>query len=140
MRLLLDLESQLPGENEIAPALRLLDRVFADYPRAVDLVLADAFYCVAPFFNYLLSRGKDALVVLKDERRNLYQDAAGLWERVQSQQGQYRSRECQWWDFQELLSWPEVKQPLRVVRSLESWTVKRQITKLETTGGVKFSV
>jgi hypothetical protein len=133
LRLLLDLEPQRPGENELAPALRLLDRVIGSYPRAFDLVLADAFYGVAPFFNYLSSRGKHALVVLKDERRNLYQDAAGLWEKVQPQKGQYRSHECQWWDFPELLSWPEVNQPLRVVRSMESWSVKRQITKQETT-------
>jgi hypothetical protein len=127
--LLLDLEPQRPGENEVAAALRLLDRVIEAYPRAFDLLLADALYGIAPFFNYLRSRGKHALVVLKDERRNLYQDAAGLWERVQAQQGQYRSHECQWWDFPELLSWPEVNEPLRVVRSLESWSVKHQLTK-----------
>lgn len=132
LRLLLDLEPQRPGENEVATALRLLDRVIEAYPRAFDLVLADALYGIAPFFNYLWSRGKHALVVLKDERRNLYQDAAGLWERVRSQQGQYRSHECQWWDFPDLRSWPEVNAPLRVVRSLESWSVKRQITKQET--------
>jgi Transposase DDE domain len=128
---LLDLEPQHPGENEVATAQRLLERVIADYPRAFDLVLADALYGVAPFFNYLLSRGKDVLVVLKDERRNLYQDAVGLWERVQPQKGQYRSHDCLWWDFPDLLSWPEVKGPLRVVRSQESWSVKRQITKQE---------
>ena len=130
---LLDLEPQRPGENEVATAQRLLDRVIADYPRAFDVVLADALYCVAPFFNYLWSRGKDVLVVLKDERRNLYQDAAGLWERVQPQTGQYRSHKCLWWDFPDLVSWPEVKAPLRVVRSQESWSVKRQITKQEDT-------
>lgn len=128
---LLDLEPQRPDENEVATAQRLLDRVIADYPRAFDVVLADALYGIAPFFNYLLSRGKDALVVLKDERRNLYQDAAGLWEKVQPQTGQYRSHQCLWWDFPDLVSWPEVKAPLRVVRSQESWSVKRQITKQE---------
>lgn len=128
---LLDLEPQRPGENEVAAAQRLLGRVIAAYPRAFDVVLADALYGVAPFFNYLLSHRKDALVVLKDERRNLYQDAAGLWERVQPQTGQYRSHTCRWWDFPDLLSWPEVKGPLRVVRSQESWSVKRQITKQE---------
>lgn len=129
LRLLLDLEPQRPEENEVAAAQRLVDRVITAYPRAFDLILADAFYGVAPFFNYLLSRGKHVLVVLKDERRNLYQDAAGLWERVQPQQGQYRSHDCLWWDFPDLLSWPEVKEPVRVVRSQESWSVKRQITK-----------
>jgi hypothetical protein len=35
--------------------------------RAFDLVLADALYAEAPFFNFLLAHGKHALVVLKDE-------------------------------------------------------------------------
>jgi len=56
----------------VATAQRLLDRVIRTYPRAFELVLADALYCVAPFFNYLLSRGKHVLTFLKDERRNLY--------------------------------------------------------------------
>lgn len=133
VRLLLDLEPQRSGEDEGTTARRLLDRVLAAYPRAFDVVLADALYGTAPFFNFLLSRGKHALVVLKDERRNLYQDAAGLWERLEPLKGEYRSRTCLWWDFPELLSWPEVKAPLRVVRSQESWSVKRQLTKQETT-------
>jgi hypothetical protein len=128
VRLLLDLEPLRPGEDEVGVAQRLLDRVIATYPRAFDVVLGDALYATAPFFNFLLARGKDVLVVLKDERRNLYQDAAGLWEHVQPQKGQYRSRTCLWWDFPDLLSWPEVKAPVRVVRSLESWSVKRQLT------------
>lgn len=133
VRLLLDLEPQLSGEDEVTTARRLLERVIAAYPRAFDVVLADALYGTAPFFNFLLAHGKHALVVLKDERRNLYQDAAGLWERRQPLKGAYRSRDCLWWDFPELLSWPEVKAPVRVVRSQESWSVKRQLSKQATT-------
>ena len=77
VRLLLDHEPQRPGEDEVETALRLLARVIPAYPRAFDLVLADALYAKAPFFNSLLARGKQALVVLKEERRNLYQDVAG---------------------------------------------------------------
>ena len=36
VRLLLDLEPLQPGEAELAPALRLLERVLAAYPRAFD--------------------------------------------------------------------------------------------------------
>jgi hypothetical protein len=60
----------------------LMARVLPAYPRAFDLVLADALYATAPFFNFLLAHGKHALVVLKDEGRNLYQDAAGLFRHV----------------------------------------------------------
>ena len=128
VRLLLDVESQRAGEGELATALRLLNRVLAAYPRAFDVVLADALYAVAPFLNFLLWHGKEALVVLKDERRDAYQDATGLWDRQQPQTGRYDSRSCLWWDIPDLLSWPEVKGATRVVRSEESWTVKRQLT------------
>jgi hypothetical protein len=132
LRVLLDCEPMLPGEDEVATAMRLLARVLADYPRAFDLVLADALYATAPFLNFLIDRGKHALVVLKDERRNLYQDVAGLFAHVPPQRGERRGRNCQWWDFPDLCSWPQVKAPLRVVRSLETYSVRRQLDRTVT--------
>jgi Transposase DDE domain len=129
LRLPLDHEPQLPHEDEVATAMRLLERVLALYPRAFDLVLADALYAQAPFFNFLLDHRKQALVVLKDERRNLYQDAAGLLNIVKPVQGTFRARDCQWWDLCDLTSWPEVKVPVRVIRSLETYSVRRQLDK-----------
>lgn len=132
VRLLLDLEPQRAGEGELTTALRLLERVLAAYPRAFDVLLADALYAVAPFLNFLWWHGKDALVVLKDERRDAFQDAAGLWAQQPPQLGSYDSRNCRWWDIHDLRSWPEVKGATRVVRSEESWTVKAQLTNEET--------
>ena len=51
VRLVLDHEPQRPGEDEVATALRLLERVLVSYPRAFDVVLADALYTTAPFFQ-----------------------------------------------------------------------------------------
>jgi hypothetical protein len=132
LRVLLDCEPMLPGEDEVATAMRLLARVLADYPRAFDLVLADALYATTPFLNFLIDRGKHALVVLKDERRNLYQDVVGLFAHVPPQRGERRGRNCQWWDFPDLRSWPQVKAPLRVVRSLETYSVRRQLDRTVT--------
>jgi len=129
LRLPLDHEPQLPYEDEVATAIRLLERVLALYPRAFDLVLADALYAKAPFFNFLLDHRKQALVVLKDERRNLYQDATGLFNVVHPVLGTFRARQCQWWDLCDLTSWPEVKVPVRVIRSLETYSVRRQLNK-----------
>ena len=126
VRLLLDHEPQRANEGEVAAALRLLERVIGSYPRAFDLVLADALYGTAPFFNFLLARGKHALVVLKDERRNLFQDAAALFAHVLPREGSFRSRKCLWWDFPDLRSWPQVNTPVRVIRSLETYSVHRQ--------------
>ena len=127
LRLLLDAEPQRAGEDEVTTALRLLKRALSTYPRAFDLVLADALYATAPFFNFLLQRGKHALVVLKDERRDLYQDVAGLLDQTPSQPGSYRDRQCCWWDFSDLHSWPQVQAPVRVVRSLETYSIRRQL-------------
>jgi hypothetical protein len=129
VRLLLDHEPQRAGEDEVSTALRLLARVIPAYPRAFDLLLADALYLTAPFLNFLIARRKHALVVLKDDRRNLYQDVAGLLDRIAPQSGTYKSRQCSWWDFPNLISWPQVHAPMRVVRSLETYSVRRQIDK-----------
>ena len=126
LRLLLDLEMQLPGEDEVATARRLLERVLKSYPRAFDLLLADALYAVAPFINFLVAHRKHALIVLKDDRRHLYQDVARRFETVPPQAGRRGHRRCLWWDFKDLGSWPEVGVPLRVVRSLETFRVRRQ--------------
>jgi len=133
VRFLLDHEPQIPGEDEVATALRLLGRAIVSYPRGFDLVMADALYATAPFFNFLLARGKHVMAVLKDDRRNLYQDAAALCAAFPPAQGSFRSRKCLWWDFPGLLSWPQVNVPVRVIRSLETRTVRRQIDgKVET--------
>jgi hypothetical protein len=129
LRLLLDLESQRAGEDEVAAALRLLERVLGRYPRAFDLVLADGLYAQAPFFNFLLRHHKHALVVLKDPRRDLYQDAFGLFQLTPSQPGQYRCRDCQWQDLEDLRSWPQVHGPVRLVRSQERYTQRAQLTR-----------
>ncbi len=126
LRLLLDLEMQQPGEDEVATARRLLERVLETFPRAFDLVLADALYASAPFINFLVARRKHVLIVLKDDRRHLYQEAAQRFQTVAPQHGRRGHRRCQWWDLKALTSWPEVSIPLRVVRSLETYRVRRQ--------------
>jgi hypothetical protein len=126
LRLLLDLEPQRPGEDEVTTALRLLKRVLAAYPRAFQIVLADSLYAQAPFLNFLLAHGKHALVVLKDERRDLYGDAQSLFALTRPQNGRYHGRDCRWWDVTDLRSWPQVQAPLRVVRSQETYLVHRQ--------------
>jgi len=115
------------GSGQLQTALRLLRRVLTRYPRAFDLVLADALYAVAPFFNFLLTHRKHALVVLKQERRDLYVDATALFAQQAPQLGHYRGRRCEWWDCSDLSSWPQVQTPVRVIRSRETYTVRRQL-------------
>ncbi len=74
LRLMLDAEPMRPGEDEVAAALRLLDRAILAYPRAFDVILGDALYADPRVFNWVIDHGKDALAVLKNDRRDLFQD------------------------------------------------------------------
>ncbi len=131
MPLLVDAEPQKAGEDEVATAIRLLDRVVQNYPRAFDVVAADALYAQAPFFEFVVERGKDVLTVLKDDRRSLLQDALGLFEQLEPTRTQDGSRQRCTWDTEGFRSWPSLDRPLRVVRSQETVTVRRQLDKQE---------
>ena len=133
MPFLVDAEPQKAGEDEVAAAMRLVDRVVRDYPRAFDVVLADALYAQAPFFEFVLELGKDVLAVLKDERRNLLQDAQGLFKYMEPTQTQDGTHQRCTWDAEGFRSWPSLDRPIRVVRSLETTTVRRQLDKQEET-------
>jgi hypothetical protein len=131
MPFLVDAEPQKAGEDEVAAAIRLVDRVVQDYPRAFDIVAGDALYAQAPFFEFVLERGKDVLTVLKDERRDLLQDARGLFQQLEPTQTQRGSGQRCTWDVEGFRSWQSLDRPLRVVRSLETSTVRRQLDKHE---------
>ena len=127
MCLLLDAEPIRPREGEIAAGLRLLERVIEAYPRAFDIVLGDALYANANVFNYVLSKGKDIIAVLKDERRDLLTDARSLFDEMSPVMLRRGNRQCECWDIEGFTSWPQVTQPVRVVRSVERYTVHRQL-------------
>jgi hypothetical protein len=93
------------------------------------VILADALYAEAPFINFLWVHRKYCLVVLKDTRRDIYQDALALFKLQPAQTGRYRGRNCLWSDISDLTSWPQVVTSLRVVRSQETYLVCRQATK-----------
>jgi hypothetical protein len=123
----LDAEMILSGEDEVAAAKRLLDRAVRSYPRAFDVVGGDALYARSDWFNHVKAAGKDAIAVLKQEQRDLYQDASSLWETmppVASGWDEIR-REC--WDLEGFKTWPQCHHEPRVVRALEKRRVKRQL-------------
>jgi len=124
----LDAEPMRRGEDEIATALRLLERAIARYPRAFDVVAGDALYADSRFFNDILSKGKDAIAVLKDDRRDLLVDARGLFEQEAPVPFSRGNIEYRCWDIEGFTTWPQVQAPVRVIRSLEHRTVHRQLT------------
>lgn len=127
LELLLDTEPIRAGEGELTAAMRLLDRVVQQYPRAFDVVLGDALYANSTFFNYVLSRGKDVVAVLKDEARDLWGDAQSLFAEMQPASLRRARWEARCWDLEGFRTWPQVRQPVRVVQSEERTPVRRQL-------------
>jgi len=125
---LLDLELQMPGEDEVAAATRLLGRLLLNYPRAFDVIVADGLYAQAPFFHTVLAHGKQAIAVLKDDRRDLLQDAMGMFCQTQPVMFQCNGVTRQCWDMEGFASWRSFGHDARVVRSVETATVRRKKT------------
>jgi len=126
--LLLDVEEQRAGEDEVAAAMRLTRRVLQDYPRAFDVVVVDGLYLKANFFKLLLAHGKHVIAVLKDKRRDLMQDARALFSLQMPVIETAGNTQRRMWDIEGCTSWGSVGTEVRVVRSVETKTVRRQLS------------
>jgi len=118
----LDVEMLRPGEGELTAAQRLLPRVAKAYGRLFDVVLGDALYFNAPFFNLCLGLGKEVITVLKDEDRVLFQDAEGVFSLTASQVWEESKQKIQAWDAEGFTSAERIEVPLRVLRTEEVLT------------------
>jgi len=125
--LLLDAEAQQKGEDEIACAIRLLDRLIGWYPKAFDIVMGDALYTDPRFYQSVTGHGKEVLTVLKDERRDLIQDAKALFAGMKPQVFSLHATQYQCWDLEGFTSWPQFEKPVRVISSVETTIIHRQI-------------
>ena len=123
---LLDLELQRPGEDEGTAALRLIERVLKQHPRSFDILLGDGLYPQARLFKLLRRHDKHALVVLKDERRDILKDARSLFGPKPTVTCQIDSVRYQCWDVEDLRSWDSYPETVRVVRSLETTTIRKE--------------
>ena len=74
----LDIEPIAPGEGEITSAYRLLERVCKTYPKAFEVVIGDGLYLKGTIFKLLEGHHKYAIAVLKEERRQLFEEANRL--------------------------------------------------------------
>jgi len=125
----LDVEPVLPGETEVAAALRLLIRVRQTLPRFIDVLTMDALYLQAPFVTQALELGYGRVIVLKNEERDLYQDADGLFQTTPSERIARADGQVQLWDVDGLTSWPQLGRPVRVVRALEDTLVHERVAR-----------
>lgn len=65
----MDVELLKPGEGEVPAAKRMLERVFPEYGRFFDVVVADGLYLEAPFVNFCVQHGKHVLITVKGDHR-----------------------------------------------------------------------
>jgi hypothetical protein len=128
LSVILDVEPMRPGEEECAAALRLLRRMRKKYgPRFFDLVVVDAWYTNGPFLKTVAGElGWPVVAVLKQERREIYQEALALtpgqpMQVVERGEGP-NQRRVEIWDVHALRFSDSYTDPVRVVRVRESWT------------------
>lgn len=123
---LLDFEPILPGEGEVTAALRLFARLRKSYPRAFNVAISDALYTNATWFNEIKQSGVEVQSVFKQEKRDLMRDFRAVCALQTPQEHQHEGRHYQLWDSEGFLTWPQMDYPVRLVRSIERWTVTRQ--------------
>jgi hypothetical protein len=134
-----DLELTLPGEGETVTAARVLERVLDEIPNLVDVVTMDALYADGGFLRRIHDADKYFVVVLKQEDRDLYKDAAALRASttpIEVRDGNHLSRI---WDLPDLTSFPTFGHPVRVVWCEEETVVnkvvagvKQEVTEVKT--------
>ena len=132
----LDVEMLQPGEGELTAAQRLLPRVVQSYDRFFRVVLADALFFNAPFFNLCLGLGKEVITVLKDEDRVLFEDALGVFSLTAPQVWEEPNQKIRTWDAEGFTTAEGIQVPLRVLRTeelitrrhrdAEGWTQKKE--------------
>ncbi|MCF6285191.1 MAG: hypothetical protein L3K26_08370, partial [Candidatus Hydrogenedentes bacterium] len=126
-RLMLDAERQLAGEDEIACAVRLLNRLLKEYPRAFDVVCGDALYMNPSLWKLVRKHKKHLIAVLKNENRDLLVDSRGLFEKANPITFTEKKVCYSCWDLDGFTTWPQCGEAARVVRSMETRIIKRQI-------------
>ena len=127
LEIFLDCEPQQRAEDEVATALRLISRVLVNFPRAFDVVLADAIYADPRFFSFLCEHDKDGLTVLKENQPGLLAEARTLSELVEPSVVSHKTKKIECWDMEGFNPWPHVQRSMRVVRTRETVTIKRQL-------------
>jgi hypothetical protein len=123
---ILDLEPVCPREGEVPAARRLLQRILHQHCRRIDVISADALYLEAPFLEQLLEAGKHFVIVMKQEARDLFQDAERIRSLIEPQTLVEGPRTTRLWDIPNLSSFTTLGRSVRVVWAEES-TRKRRI-------------
>jgi hypothetical protein len=121
---ILDIEPVLPGQGELSAAYRLIERVCKNYARAFSVVIGDGLYLRETVFNLLKAHHKYFIAVLKEERRQLSQEANRL--SLLSEPEIYRKKKTYYrvWDHSISGCWDGYGKDVRVIVSQEVTPVR----------------
>jgi len=89
------------------------------------VVVADALYMEGPFINFCIEKGKDVIIVLKDNYPSLLEDAKGLFSRMKPQIWHLDDRTIHVWDIDGFTA-DTIDVPLRVLHAVETHIEKTQ--------------
>ena len=119
----LDAEPIRPGENEVASAKRMIERLCNNYPRLFEVIVVDALYMEGPFINFCVEHGKDVIVVLKNNYPSLIEDAQGLFNQMDPDIWHINGKTIQVWEAEGFKT-DTIEAPLRVLHTIETTTEK----------------
>jgi len=118
---ILDLEPIRSGEEEAAAALRLLARMRRMYGvRFFDAISVDAWYAKGPFLRAVQKMGWGVVVVLKQERFEIYKEATALIKGQAPHCFEHNGRQVKLWEVKDL-TFTETIGSVRVVVAQETW-------------------
>jgi DNA-directed RNA polymerase subunit RPC12/RpoP len=116
----LDIEPILPGEGEITSSYRLLERVCRNYPKAFEVVIGDGLYLKGSIFKLLEAHHKKAIAVLKEERRQLFEEANRLSLMVEPKIYKQGKTSYRVWDHEIEDCWDGYGKKVRVIATEET--------------------
>jgi hypothetical protein len=125
---LLAVEWLRPGEGEDRAALRLLERLPRLYgSRFFDILLLDSLYAQAPVLKLARQIGWEVVITLKQERRELYQNAMALFQARPpdlcfTEQEGGKTATVRLWHTEQLPFTADYPQPVQVLWSQETVT------------------
>lgn len=128
---LLDLEPIRPGEAEAEAALRLLGRIRRVYGvRFLEAITLDGWYVQGPFLKAVEKLGWQWVVVLKQERMEVFQEARALSEGqnpAREFEDTARGRRVKLWEIKDLDFSESYGGKVRVVHAEEHWVQKNVV-------------
>ena len=130
LSVLLDFEPKREGEDEVAAALRLLQRLRENYgPRFFDVVVVDAAFAEGPFIRQVEAMGWTVVSVLKQERYEIWQEAQRLTANQPPLQswGDPKQEQVDLWEVKALPFTDSHGGTMRVVRSREQGLEVKQV-------------